>query len=67
MKADGSAIELAGNGPHDQHEEIAIRAYHLWQKRGSPIGSPEKDWLRAKQEICGRGPGEVRLKTRPQR
>jgi hypothetical protein len=38
-----------------QYEEIALRAYHLWQERGSPIGSPEEDWLRAEQEICGQG------------
>ena len=36
------------------HDEIALRAYCLWQERGSPIGSPEEDWLRAEQEIRGR-------------
>lgn len=34
--------------------EIALRAYLLWQDRGSPLGSPEEDWLRAEQEIRGR-------------
>ena len=33
------------------YEAIALRAYHLWQERGSPIGSPEEDWFRAEQEI----------------
>jgi Protein of unknown function (DUF2934) len=33
------------------HEETALRAYRLWQERGSPIGSPEDDWFRAEQEI----------------
>ena len=32
-------------------EEIALRAYCLWEERGSPIGSPEEDWFRAEQEI----------------
>ncbi len=34
-------------------EEIAARAYRLWQERGSPEGSPEADWFRAEQEILG--------------
>jgi hypothetical protein len=33
------------------HEEIALRAYRLWEERGSPAGSPEEDWFRAEQEI----------------
>jgi len=32
-------------------EMIALRAYCLWQERGSPLGSPEDDWFRAEQEI----------------
>ena len=31
--------------------EIALRAYSLWEQRGSPFGSPEEDWFRAEQEI----------------
>ena len=33
------------------YEEIALRACHLWEKRGCPIGSPEEDWFRAEKEI----------------
>jgi hypothetical protein len=33
------------------HEEIALRAYSLWEKRGSPIGSPDEDWFCAEQEL----------------
>ena len=33
------------------HEEIAVRAYALWEQRGCPIGSPEEDWLCAEEEI----------------
>jgi len=33
------------------HEEIARRAYDLWQARGCPIGSPGEDWHRAEEEI----------------
>jgi len=33
------------------HEDIALRAYSLWEKRGSPIGPPDEDWFRAEQEL----------------
>ncbi len=33
------------------HETIARHAYELWILRGSPIGSPEVDWLRAEEEL----------------
>jgi len=46
---------LVGPSQHNHDEEIALRAYGLWQERGSPIGSPEKDWFRAEQEICNQG------------
>jgi hypothetical protein len=32
-------------------EQIAARAYLLWEHRGRPVGSPEEDWYRAKQEL----------------
>lgn len=35
----------------ESHEEIALRAYRLWEERGCPIGSPEEDWFRAEEEI----------------
>lgn len=35
-------------------ERIRARAYELYLERGGNGGSPEQDWLRAKEEICGR-------------
>ena len=32
-------------------EAIAVRAYELWQQRGSPFGSPQIDWLQAEEEL----------------
>ena len=34
-------------------EQIRARAYELYLKRGDNGGSPEQDWLRAVEEICG--------------
>jgi len=38
---------------NSRHEEIALRAYRLWEARGCPIGSPEEDWGRAEEELRG--------------
>jgi DUF2934 family protein len=34
-------------------EEIALRAYALWEERGRPFGSPEEDWHNAKTQLYG--------------
>ena len=39
---------MDADDPRTSHEEIAHLAYELWQSRGSPFGSPELDWERAK-------------------
>jgi hypothetical protein len=31
--------------------EVRQRAYSLWESRGRPIGSPEVDWYRAKEQL----------------
>ncbi len=47
--------------PQDQatgaplHEAIEQLAYALWQARGCPFGSPEKDWTDAEEQL--RHPG----------
>jgi len=33
-------------------QEIELRAYQIWQERGSPFGTPETDWFRAEQELA---------------
>jgi hypothetical protein len=38
-------------------EQIRRRAYELYLQRGGHGGSPEQDWLRAQEEICGRASG----------
>ena len=61
MNPNDSTTNLMASTQDDRHEEIALRAYGLWQERGSLIGSPEEDWVRAEQEICNQGaqPPEV--------
>jgi hypothetical protein len=48
--SDDLVTQQTRNSPH---EEIALRAYRLWEERGCPIGSPEEDWFRAEEETLG--------------
>jgi Protein of unknown function (DUF2934) len=34
-------------------DAIAALAYQLWQERGCPIGSDQKDWFQAERELKG--------------
>ncbi len=33
------------------HDQIAVKAFELWQARGCPDGSAEQDWLQAEAEL----------------
>jgi hypothetical protein len=46
--------EVASPSLSPSHEEIARLAEKYWAERGWPQGSPEKDWLRAEQELRGK-------------
>jgi hypothetical protein len=48
-KAD-SAIAIP-EPPNISIEEVAKRAYALWESRGRPLGSPDEDWHKAIEEI----------------
>ncbi len=37
--------------PGRSHEEIALRAYQLWEERGKPHGSSEEDWHLAEHQL----------------
>jgi LmbE family N-acetylglucosaminyl deacetylase len=39
------------NQDHVDHGMVEKLAYQLWQERGSPLGSPEQDWLRAEEQL----------------
>jgi len=34
-----------------RHELVQKLAYQQWEKRGSPIGSPETDWFAAEKAV----------------
>jgi Protein of unknown function (DUF2934) len=35
-------------------EEIALKAYALWEERGRPIGSADEDWRNARTQLYER-------------
>jgi hypothetical protein len=35
----------------DRHELVREIAYQHWEKRGSPLGSPEIDWFAAEKTV----------------
>jgi len=39
-----------GNGP--SHEQIAVRAYELWEHQGRPHGVDLEHWLEAERQLC---------------
>ena len=38
---------------HPEHRSIGELAYSLWQARGCPEGSAERDWLDAEKQLKG--------------
>ena len=33
-------------------EQVAVRAYHLWQSRGEPFGTDWEDWIEAERQLA---------------
>ncbi|WP_438480215.1 DUF2934 domain-containing protein [Oleiharenicola lentus] len=42
------------NNPTPTHEEIAQRAYQLWQNAGQPDGRHDEFWLQAETALLGK-------------
>lgn len=37
------------------HEDIAKRAYEIWQEQGCPNGNHEANWIQAEKELTRKG------------
>ena len=44
------------------HEDIALRAYHIYLQRNGAPGNPAEDWVRAERELL-----EAPKPTKPRR
>ena len=55
--AEGTATSKTGktvapkSASAPSHEEIALRAYHIYLQRNGAPGNPFEDWKRAEQEL----------------
>ena len=49
--------------PGCSRAEIERRAYHSWEARGRPFGSPEVDWFEAERELSAVEPENVLSKV----
>jgi len=44
----------AGNSRKSlEREQIALRAYEIWQEQGCPAGRDEENWYQAERELKG--------------
>jgi hypothetical protein len=41
---------MSRNTSESDRKEVELLAYKLWEQRGRPVGSPDRDWLRAERE-----------------
>jgi len=49
---------------HPEHRSIGELAYHLWQARGCPEGSAERDWLDAEKQLhLAQGASDARAES----
>jgi len=54
-KSDSATTKPA---PKPAHDEVAKKAYALYEKEGRPQGHDKQNWLAAEAEISGHGPDE---------
>jgi len=55
MKNKNRQHEQSPNGNHSERDEVARRAYELYQARGEEPGHELEDWLRAEREFNKQG------------
>jgi hypothetical protein len=44
-------VSPPSQSPHISHEEIALRAYERFTRRGADQGNSDEDWYLAEQEL----------------
>lgn len=45
-------------------DQVAKRAYEIWQSQGSPHGQDQEHWLLAERELTGGGESKPKRKAR---
>lgn len=55
MKPENKANQPSPAENHPDQDEVARRAYELYQMRGAEPGHELEDWLEAEREVNGHG------------
>ena len=50
--------------PAPTHDQIAARAYEIYQERGYTPGDPMQDWLQAERDLSAAKPKKASRKTK---
>jgi len=50
--------------PAPTHDEIALRAYHIYLQRNGAPGNPFDDWKRAEHELLAEAAAKPKSRTR---
>lgn len=51
MQSDQRDVNEVTAVPEPSYDEIAVRAYELWEERGRAHGSDQEDWYLAEQQL----------------
>ncbi len=47
-----ASTDPMGESRRPSGEQVAVRAYQLWQSRGEPSGTDWEDWLEAERQLA---------------
>jgi len=50
--------------PAPTHDQVAARAYEIYQERGYTPGDPMQDWLQAERDLAAAKPKKAGRKTK---
>jgi hypothetical protein len=50
-KAAGTRRTRSNRPTNLTNEDIAVRAYYIWQSKGCPWGQPLENWLEAEKQV----------------
>jgi hypothetical protein len=51
-----SLLAMSGGDAVPTHDQIAARAFELWEARGRPLGDDQGDWYEAERQLRAHGP-----------
>jgi len=56
--------KISADTPAPTHDQIALRAYHIYTQRNGAPGNPFDDWKRAEQELLAETAAKPKARAR---